>query len=213
MSPARLPDAPHPSFLIPHTPSLPYASAMTTNDLEARLAERGALLKGHFQLASGRHADTYIEKFRILQWPDITGDLCAQIADRFRGEADLVAGPTTGGVILSFDTARHLGLRSIIAERKDVGDGREFKRGFEVGPGERVLVVDDILTTGGSIRDVLDAVRAAGATVAGVGVMVDRSGGKVDFGVPLFACLTVDIVTWTPAECPLCAQGVPLKVT
>jgi len=184
-----------------------------TVQLEDQLQERGALLKGHFQLASGRHADTYIEKFRILQWPDITSTLCGMIASHFRDRANLVAGPTTGGVILSFETAKHLGLRSIIAERKDSGEGREFKRGFQVGAGDRVLVVDDILTTGGSIRDVLDALRERGAEVVGVGVMVDRSGGKVDFGVPFFACLTVDIVTWAPADCPLCRQGVPLGVT
>jgi orotate phosphoribosyltransferase len=182
-------------------------------NLEDELAARGAILRGHFQLASGRHAGTYIEKFRILQWPDLTGELCQQIAGRYRGEANLVAGPTTGGVILSFETARHLGLRSIIAERKDKGEGREFKRGFEIGPGDQVLVVDDVLTTGGSVRDVLDAVRERGATVAGVAVLIDRSGGKVDFGVPFFACLTVDVASWTPEECELCRDGVKLVVT
>lgn len=181
--------------------------------LEEQLQSRGGLLRGHFQLASGRHGDTYIEKFRILQWPDLTSELCRRIAEHFRGQANLVAGPTTGGVILSFETAKHLGLRSVIAERADGGEGREFKRGFEIGPGDRVLVVDDILTTGGSIRDVINAVRDSGAEVAGVGVMVDRSGGAIDFGVPLFACLTLDIVTWSPDDCPLCRDGVPLRIT
>ncbi|MGE5595477.1 MAG: phosphoribosyltransferase family protein, partial [Hyphomicrobiales bacterium] len=91
--------------------------------------------------------------------------------------------------------------------------GREFKRGFELGPGDRVLVVDDVLTTGGSVRDVIDAVRARGAEVVGVGMLVDRSGGRVDFGVPFFACLTLDIASWDPAECKLCAQGIELIVT
>ena len=184
-----------------------------SSDLEAELAARGALLRGHFQFASGRHGDTYIEKFRILQWPDLTGEMCGRIADAFRGKANLVAGPTTGGVILSYETARHLGLRSVIAERADTGDGREFKRGFEIGPGDRVLVVDDILTTGGSIRDVLNAVRARGAEVVGVAVLVDRTGGATDFGVPFFACLTVDISSWEPSQCRLCREGVPLQVT
>jgi len=182
--------------------------------LEEQLQDRGALLRGHFQLSSGRHAGTYIEKFRILQWPDITGQMCALIADEFRGRANLVAGPTTGGVILAYEAARHLGLRSIIAERIDgEAEAREFKRGFEIGPGDHVLVVDDVLTTGGSIREVIAAIRLRGAEVAGVGVLVDRAAGKVDFGVPNFACLTVDVASWTPAECELCKDGVPLVVT
>jgi len=184
-----------------------------TTNLEEQLQARGALLRGHFQLASGRHADIYIEKFRILQWPDLTSDFCHQIAEHFRGRANLVAGPTTGGVILGFETAKHLGLRSIIAERQDDGRGREFKRGFEIGPGDRVLIVDDILTTGGSVRDVIDAVRARGAEVAGVGMLVDRSAGKVDFGVPFFACLTLSIASWAPGDCDLCRQGITLTVT
>jgi orotate phosphoribosyltransferase len=186
---------------------------VTTIDLEAELQVRKGILKGHFELASGRHADTYIEKFRILQWPDITSEMCARIAEHFRGTTNLVAGPTTGGVILAFEIARQLGLRSMIAERADGGRGREFKRGFELGPGDDVLVVDDVLTTGGSIRDVMDAVRARGARVAGVGVLVDRAGGAIDFGVPFMACLTVQADSWEPAQCALCREGVPLVVT
>ncbi|MCC7364241.1 MAG: orotate phosphoribosyltransferase [Dehalococcoidia bacterium] len=181
--------------------------------MEQQLADRGAILRGHFQLSSGRHADTYVEKFRILQWPDITGQLCAMIADHFRGQANVVAGPTTGGVILAYETARHLGTHSIIAEKREDGPGREFKRGFELGAGDRVLVVDDVLTTGGSVRDVLDAVRERGATVAGVGMLVDRTGGKVDFGVPFFACFSLDIASWAPEECALCKQGIALTIT
>ena len=184
-----------------------------TKDLEAVLQERGAMLRGHFQFASGRHGDTYIEKFRILQWPDLTGPMCEMIAEHFRGKPDLVAGPTTGGIILAYETARHLGLASFIAERKEDGAGREFRRGFEIGPGHRVLVVDDVLTTGGSVREVIDAVRERGAEVVGVGMLVDRTGGKVDFGVPFFACISLDVVSWTPEECPLCKQGIDLKVT
>jgi orotate phosphoribosyltransferase len=193
-----------------------------TDPLERLLEERGAMLRGHFQFASGRHGDTYVEKFRILQWPDITSTLCERIAAAFRpsderttGEtANVVAGPTTGGVILSFETARQLGLRSLIAEKREDGSpGREFRRGFEIGPGDRVLVVDDVLTTGGSIREVIDAVRARGAEVAGVGVLVDRTAGRTDFGVPFAAAISLDIASWAPGECPLCARGEPLKIT
>jgi orotate phosphoribosyltransferase len=186
---------------------------MSTN-LEEQLQARGALLRGHFQLASGRHADLYIEKFRILQWPDLTGDACGMIAAHFRDSgANIVAGPTTGGIILAYETARHLGLPSIIAERKDEGPGREFKRGFQVGPGDKVLVTDDVLTTGGSVRDVIEAVHARGAEVVGVGMLVDRTGGTVDFGVPFYACLSVNVSSWAPEECALCKQGVPLVIT
>ena len=183
------------------------------SNVERLLADRGAILHGHFQFASGRHGDTYIEKFRILQWPDITGEMCRMVADHFRGQANLVAGPTTGGIILSYETARHLGLASVIAERKEEGPGREFKRGFQVGPGDHVLVVDDVLTTGGSIREVIDAVRATGASVAGVGVLVDRTSGKVDFGVPFFACMSLDIASYDPADCPKCREGIALTIT
>ena len=184
-----------------------------TDSLETLLQERGAVLRGHFQFASGRHGDTYIEKFRILQWPDVTEQMCKLIAEHFRGIPNLVAGPTTGGIILAYETARQLGLASFIAERKEDGPGREFRRGFDIGPGHSVLVVDDVLTTGGSVREVIDAVRERGAEVAGVGMLVDRTGGKVDFGVPFFACIPIEVVSWTPEECPLCKQGVELKVT
>ena len=185
-----------------------------TDDVEQLLADKGALLRGHFQLASGRHADLYIEKFRILQWPDLTSELCRRIAEHFRGSVNMVVGPTTGGIILSHETAKHLGLASLICEKREGGaPGREFKRGFELGPGDRVLVVDDVLTTGGSVRDVIDAVTARGAEVAGVGMLVDRTGGTVDFGVPFYACISLDVASWAPAECQRCREGVALTVT
>ena len=183
-----------------------------SEDLRGELERRGAMLEGHFQLASGRHADTYIEKFRLLQWPDVTGELCAEIAERFADAgANLVAGPTTGGIILAFEVARRLGLKTMIAEHAE-GGGREFRRGFELGPGDRALVVDDVLTTGGSVRDTVEAVRARGAEVVGVGVLVSR-GASPDFGAPLHACLQVDVASWEPDSCALCREGVPLVIT
>ncbi len=190
---------------------------------EMLLREAGALLDGHFQLASGKHSDQYIEKFRLLEHPPQTEAMCRMIADwalSFQeGRPEVVAGPTTGGIIISYEVARIMGVRSIFAESE--GAGREFKRGFTLRPGERVLVVDDVLTTGGSVRDVLEAVRQAGAEPVGVAVLVDRSGGKTDFArtggrppsLPFFACLALDLPSYEPDSCPLCAQGIPLKVT
>lgn len=172
----------------------------------------GAFKEGHFQLTSGRHSGAYVEKFQVLQHPGYTQKLCGLIAARFRDAGvELVAGPTTGGVILSFEVARQLGVRGIFAESVD--SGRRFLRGFVVNPGERVLVVDDVLTTGGSIRDVLEAVREAGGVPVGVAVLVDRTGGKVDFGVPFFACLELVFPSYEPSECPLCRVGIPLEKT
>jgi orotate phosphoribosyltransferase len=179
---------------------------------ERLLRDAGAMLDGHFQLASGRHSSVYVEKFRLLEQPGQTEALCRMIAEWARPFGpQLVAGPTTGGIIISYELARLLGVRGIFAESAD--DGREFARGFTIAPGERVLVVDDVLTTGGSVRDVLDAVRALGGEIAGVAVLIDRTGGEADFGVPFFACLTLDLDTHEPGQCPLCADGVPLTIT
>jgi orotate phosphoribosyltransferase len=181
-------------------------------ELSALLREVGALMDGHFLLSSGRHSPAYVEKFRLLQHPPQTERLCRLIADRFRDDRpELVAGPTTGGLILSYEVARLLGLRGIFAEKAD--GGRAFQRGFEVRPGERTLIVDDVLTTGGSIREVIEAVRRAGGAAIGVAVLVDRSGGRTDFGLPFFACLELDLPTYEEGACPLCADGVPLTVT
>lgn len=185
---------------------------MTDEAVLALLREAGALMDGHFQLASGRHSPVYIEKFRLLQHPPATERLCRLIADRFRdGGPQLVAGPTTGGIILSYEVARLLGLRGIFAEKAN--GNREFQRGFQIAPGERTLVVDDVLTTGGSVREVIAAVRRVGGEPIGVGVLVDRSGGRSDFGLPFFACVELDLPTYEEGACPLCDSNAPLTVT
>jgi orotate phosphoribosyltransferase len=174
--------------------------------------QTGAILEGHFLLTSGRHSGTYLEKFRVLEDPEQTQRLCRLIAGEFRHSGvQLVAGPTTGGIILSFEVARQLGVRGIFAEKAE--GGRRFLRGFRIKPGERTLVVDDILTTGGSIRDVLDAVRQAGGEPVGVAVLADRTAGSTDFGVPFFACTALKIESYDPTDCPLCREGVPLVET
>ncbi len=179
-------------------------------DVERVFRDSGALQEGHFILASGRHASLYLEKFQVLQHPSETERLSSAIA-MWAGSlgVETVAGPTTGGIILAHEVARQLGARAIYAERREGASGREFRRGFALAPGERVLVVDDIMTTGGSLQETIDAVRAAGGTVAGAAVLVDRSGGAARLDVPVEALWRLDIPSYSATECPLCAKGVP----
>lgn len=180
-------------------------------EVERIFREAGAFREGHFLLASGRHSPRYLEKFQVLQWPRETERLCAAIADAARAyDVDTVAGPTTGGIILAHEVARQLGVRAIYAERENSGATRVFRRGFHLAAGERVLVVDDIMTTGGSVQETIDAVRGAGGMVAAAAVLVDRSGGGASLGVPLITLWSLDIPTYAPDACPLCAAGEPL---
>jgi len=169
----------------------------------------GTLKEGHFLLTSGLHSAIYWEKFRILQYPHYTEKLCRLIVQHFKEQkVELVAGPTTGGIILSFETAHQLEVRGIFAEKEE--KIRLFRRDFNIASGERVLIVDDILTTGGSIRETMNAVEKLGGMVIGIGVLVNRSAEKMDFGVPLFSCIHSPTVVYTAEECPLCAAHVPL---
>ena len=178
--------------------------ALDSQEVEALLRESGALLEGHFLLASGRHSGRYIEKFRVLEQPRITSRLCGELARRFANEGvKCVAGPVTGGILLAFEVARHLGCRAVYAERGENGQGFVLRRGFQIAPGERVLVVEDIVTTGGSVQQVIDTVRNAGGDVVGLGLLVDRSGGGATFDVPrVEALLRLDIESYTPDAVP-----------
>lgn len=182
-------------------------------DIDSLLRSTGAVLEGHFKLASGRHSGIYVEKFRIMENPEATSTMCGMIADHFRDAgATVVVGPAMGGVILAFETARHLGLRNIFTE-KDSEGVHHFDRGFSVQPGQPVLVVDDVLTTGGSVKRVLTLLEQAGANIVGVGFLIDRTNGGVDFGVPFYACHSMSVESYAPGDCPLCKQGLELVET
>jgi orotate phosphoribosyltransferase len=169
----------------------------------------GALLKGHFLLSSGLHSDLYFEKFQVLQYPEHVEVLCKKLASLFKDDkVEVVVGPTTGGIIIAYEVAKNLKTRSIFAESE--GQGRVFKRGFGLKKGERVLIVDDILTTGKSLYEVVDLVNRYDGKIVGMGVLLDRSGGKVDFGYPLKPLATTEIKNYSPDQCPLCRKGEPL---
>ena len=183
---------------------------LTPAAVERIFKSAGALREGHFVLASGRHSPQYLEKFQVLQRPSDTERLCAPIASWARTlGVETVAGPTTGGVILAHEVARQLGTRAVYAERREDGRGRELRRGFSLAPGERVLVVDDIMTTGGSVEETIGAVLESGGTAVGAAVLVDRSGSSARLDVPLHALWRLEIPTYEPSSCPLCAAGLP----
>ncbi len=202
--------------------------AAVARRVEELFVASGALRDGHFQLKSGRHAQRYLEKFQVLQFPDAVSELCSHLAALVSGPegraVDVVVGPTTGGVILAFEVARQLGVRGIFAEEVHDPDGttrREFRRGFQLAEGERVLLVDDILTTGGSLLAMLPPIEAAGAELVLAAVLVDRSGGLQSVTSPVSghaypaqALWTLELPTYDPGptSCPGCAAGHDLEI-
>ncbi|MGP1366135.1 MAG: orotate phosphoribosyltransferase [Schwartzia sp. (in: firmicutes)] len=183
---------------------------MTEQEVKQIFMDTKAIMEGHFLLTSGLHSPLYVEKFNVLQHPAHTEKLCRALAEKFADEAiDTVVGPMTGGILLAHEVGKALGTRAIFTEREN---GRmTFRRGFTLAPGERVLIVEDIVTTGGSVREVLDAVRAFDALPVGIGMLVDRSGGAVNFGeVPHKALLHLDVQTFAPDDCPFCQDGQPM---
>lgn len=171
--------------------------------------ETGALRQGHFVLTSGKHSAQYMQCAQVLQYPWLAAQLGQALARRFAGvEVEAVVGPALGGILVAHEVGRALGVRALFAERQE-GE-MTLRRGFALQPGEKVLVVEDVITTGGSVQEVLAMVKALGAEPVGVGVLVDRSGGRVDFGgLPLHSLLSMPIAAFPPEECPLCAQGLP----
>ena len=179
-------------------------------DLYNLFLEKEALLEGHFKLSSGLHSDKYFQCALLTVEPQTSAKICQLLAEKLGalGEADLVIGPAIGGIILAYEMARVLKLKALFAEREE-GEMR-LRRGFRINPGEKAIVVEDVVTTGGSTREVINLVRSLGGEVVAVASLVDRSGGKVDFGVPFKSLLQVKVETYSLEDCPLCAQGLPL---
>ena len=183
---------------------------MTGDEVIQIFRDCGALLEGHFLYTSGRHGKQFLQAARVLQYPEHTDRLCAAMADGFRNAGvDLVVGPATGGITLAYATARALGVRSAFTE-KDGDGGMALKRGIALKPGTRVLVVEDITTTGGSVQKSIDHLRGRGAEVVGVSVLIDRSAGKATFDCPYKPLATIQMESWEPASCALCAAGEPV---
>lgn len=169
-------------------------------------ARTGVLLEGHFRLTSGLHAAKYLQCAQLLQYPHEAGPLCEQLASYFKDAgATVVAGPATGGIILAYEVAKALGVKNIFGEREN--GVMTFRRGFKVEPTDKVLVLEDVVTTGGSVKELIACVKEAGAEVVGVASLVNRSGGRVDFGVPFKSLVNLDITTYQPEECPMCKEG------
>ncbi len=168
-----------------------------------------ALLRGHFKLSSNLHSGEYLQCARVLQYPEYAKRLCAELADYFKADKPTcVVAPALGGVIVSYETAKTFGVRSIFTERKD---GKVvLRRGFEIRPDDRVLVVEDVITTGLSTKEVLELVKSTGAKIIGIGSIVNRSGKNIDFGVKLISLLKLDLPVFPPEQCPLCKKGIEI---
>ena len=168
-----------------------------------------AYLEGHFQLTSGLHSPNYFQCAKVLQYPRYLHLFSGDIVKHFEySEIEVVVAPAIGGIVVATEVGRMLDCRTIFAERKD--GVLQLRRGFAITPGERILVCEDVVTTGGSVFETIEIVQKAGGNVVGVGYIVDRSGGKVKFSSKSYAALTIDVITYQPADCPLCAQGIPV---
>ncbi len=171
--------------------------------------ETGALLTGHFLLTSGRHSDKYFQCAKVLQYPHHNDYICSILANHFKSfEIDTVIAPAIGGIVVGQEVARQLDKRCIFAERED--KTLKLRRGFTIEPGEKFLVCEDVVTTGGSVFEVIDIVKQNGGIVTGVGYIVDRSNGKVDFGFPQKSTMSLEVVSYLPDECPLCKENIPV---
>ena len=180
---------------------------LTREHIEGVLKEAGVLLEGHFLLTSGRHSNRYLQCAKIFRNTKYSEELCASLAEQYKDDnVELVIGPAMGAVQMAYEVSRHLNVENFFTERDENG-AMVLRRGFVIEKGQRVLVVEDVVTTGGSVREVIDLVNKAGGIVVGVGSIVDRTGGKIDFGVPFRAVYSASVESWEAVECPLCKEG------
>lgn len=174
------------------------------------LKEAGVLLEGHFLLTSGKHSNRYLQCAKIFKNAKYSEELCAALAEQFiNDKVDLVIGPAIGAVLMSYEVSRHLNCENIFTERED--GKMTLRRGFEIKPKTRVLIVEDVVTTGGSVKEVMQIVKDFGGVIVGIGSIVDRTGGEIDFGVTYKSVISMKVESWNPDECPICKEGkIPL---
>jgi len=181
---------------------------LTEEELLTIFKKTEALLSGHFLLTSGRHSNVYFQCAKVLQYPEYNKDICSVLAEHFKDyEIDTVIAPAIGGIVVGQEVARQLNKRFIFAERED--KKLNLRRGFSIEKGERILVCEDVVTTGGSVFEVIDIINAAEAVPVGVGFIVDRSKGKVQFGIPQKSVISLDAVSYEPENCNLCKENIP----
>lgn len=182
---------------------------LSKEEIKKIFIDSGALLEGHFRLTSGRHSNRYIQCARVLMEPKYTEALCSHLAKAFKDQKiDLVVGPAMGGIIISYEMARQLGTPSLFTER--VEGKMALRRNFNIEKGQKVLVVEDVVTTGGSVQEVMDIIREKGGEVVGIALLVDRTNGKIDLGAKIEACLSMDVISYKEKDCPLCKEGKPI---
>ncbi len=182
---------------------------MTRDEIIAMMKEAEVLLEGHFLLTSGRHSDKYMQCAKIFQNAKYSEPLCAELVAQYKDDnVELVIGPAIGAIQMSYEVGKQLGVKNIFAEREN--GAMTLRRGFTIEKGQRVLIVEDVVTTGGSVREVMDLVKECGGEIVGVGSIVDRTGGKIDFGVPYRSAFSMDITSYEPDDCPICKSGLPL---
>ncbi len=175
------------------------------------LKDAGVLLEGHFKLTSGKHSNKYLQCAKIFRNTKYSEELCSALAEEFKNDGvEVVVGPAMGAVQMAYEVSRWLKCENFFAEREE--GKMTLRRGFVINPGQKVLVVEDVVTTGGSVKEVINVIKEQGGNVVGVGSIVNRTSGNVDFGVPFKSVISVDVESWEPEDCPLCKAGAPAPI-